>query len=417
MSSPLKLNTNSSPSKSISAAQDIIGLTVAALLNIGLLFLGITSLGGAFLPGCPFRSAFSSVTRFIYEKPQTLLKWILGRLPLLERVRKLSVFVLALLGPLQLVAMFVILITNVVNTGIWTSLLFLTMTSFVMAIFAKKEVVHKPQKYKISHLALWAFLPISVLVTFAHSFAHADEIDDRGRLISVLIASLGEVIVYIPALLIYSQMSKSMAGTGEIDAMAWLLKTAPPQNPAAFFKKAAQMTGFDSIGCGYRPRLLESLMAFLTLLIISHQALEHPSSDTHSPSSSLSDDENLEIYIACLARLSDFADSEGSYKCLWEDAMQHPKLEQPLIDKMVVLANPRRRFQDGLRSAATKVLNNYELDMEGKSVGGPATTVESHGVASILRKAGSSVATFLGRADAVASWMAEPHLFGEIEEA
>ena len=46
--------------------------------------------------------------------------------------------------------------------------------------------------------------------------------------------------------------------------------------------------------------------------------------------------------------------------------MQHPKLEQPLIDK---LANPRKNhFEVGLRSAATKVLNNYELDMEGNPV-------------------------------------------------
>jgi hypothetical protein len=77
-------------------------------------------------------------------------------------------------------------------------------------------------------------------------------------------------------------------------------------------------------------------------------------------------------------------------------------------------------------------------------VGDPATIVESHGVATVLRKAISSVATFLGSA---ASWMlnviglnsqeeqghtnlygplelelathvqVEPHSFGEIEEA
>ena len=53
--------------------------------------------------------------------------------------------------------------------------------------------------------------------------------------------------------------------------------------------------------------------------------------------------------------------------------MQHPKLEQPLIDKLVLLANPRHHFQAGLRSAATKVLNNYELDIEGNPATNPAT--------------------------------------------
>ena len=65
--------------------------------------------------------------------------------------------------------------------------------------------------------------------------------------------------------------------------------------------------------------------------------------------------------------------------------MQHPKLEQPLIDKLVVFANPRRHFQVGLRSAATKVLNNYELDMEGNPVRSPATVLWS--VATVLRSA------------------------------
>ena len=221
-----------------------------------------------------------------------------------------------------------------------------------------------------------------------------------------------------------SKMSKSMADTGEIDAIAWLLITAPPQHPATLFKKASQMTGFDSIGRHYRPRLLESLIPLLTLLITSYHAPEHDTSDTHSPSFkprrnfkielkkeqsddvlngrygilslSLVDDnvgpgpidedphlKNLEIYTACLARLSEFADYEGSFWCLWEDAMQHPKLEQPLIDKLVVLANPRNHFQVGLRSAATKVLNNYELDMEGCPVRSSATVLWS--VATVLR--------------------------------
>jgi len=167
-----------------------------------------------------------------------------------------------------------------------------------------------------------------------------------------------------------------MAKTGEIDAIAWLLKTTPPQYPATFFKKAGQMTGSDSIGHHYRPRLLESLMPLLRPLITSHHGPEHPSSDTtHSHPSGLGvvddtgnvdeDDpqlKNLEIYVACLARLSEFEDSKGDRICLWENARQHPELEQPLIDKLVVLANDP--LQVGLRSAAIQVLNNYKLDME-----------------------------------------------------
>ena len=166
-------------------------------------------------------------------------------------------------------------------------------------------------------------------------------------------------------------------------------------------------------------------MPLLSLLITSCHTPEHHISDTHSPSSkhrrnfkielkreqsdnvldgqyglptslSLVDDDmdpidqdphlkNLEIYVACLARLSEFTDYEGSFWCLREDAMQHPKLEEPLIDKLVEFASPRNHFQDGLKSAATKVLNNFELDMEGKAVRNPVTVLWS--AATLLRSA------------------------------
>ena len=200
-----------------------------------------------------------------------------------------------------------------------------------------------------------------------------------------------------------------MADTGEIDAIAWSLITIPPQYPATFFKKAAQMTSIDSIGRHYRPRLLESLMPLLTPLITSHRAPEHHSSVTHSPQS---DDDskgqprtsltvvdgdvdedlrlkNLNIYIACLARLSEFTDYEGTFWCLREDARQHPKLERPLIDKLVELANPLHQFQDGLRDAAAKVLNNYELNMEGNPLRSPTTVLGS--IAAVPRNAAISM--------------------------
>jgi hypothetical protein len=409
MSPPVKSNTNSSPSISISAAQDIIGVTVTALFDIGLLFLGFTSLGGAFLPGCPFRSALSSAIRFISEILSTLLKWTLHGNFLSERVRKMwSRFVLlirdTMILPLCIGLCSFILIATAVNIGIWSPLLFLTTTSFPLAVMAQQNVDHKPQKYKISHWALWVFLPPSMIVTLAYSFLYAD----ANFIVVTIVTSIGLEIVYIPGIWIFSEISKSMADTGEIDAIAWLLKTAPPQDPAEYFKKAAQMTDIGSIGFDYRPRLLESLMPFLTLLIIPHHAPENPNSDTHSPSSSLtrSFDENLEIYIACLARLSEFTDSEGSFKCLWENAKQHPKLEPSLIVELVKFTNLPGNSQDDLRNAAFMVLNNYGLDKGGKlkSVGGPAITDSegSHGVAVVLKRAASSVATFLWSA---ASWM------------
>ena len=331
------------------------------------MFLGFTSLGGAFVSGCPFRSVFSSVIRHIFEKLQTLskpLRWILCGCLSSKRLQWLWIIFFTsfwvALGP-------VITAYTAFSTGTWFSVIFFP-AAIPIAYSAQQEAFHKPQKYKISHLALWMFLPVSLLMIFAMWSAGTD--------LAFILPYLAAMSGIVGACWMVIKMSKSMADTGEIDAIAWLLKTTPPQNPATMFKKAGQMTGFDSIGRHYRPRLLESLMPFLTLLISSHNAPEHHSSGTHSPSNLGEDShlEDIEIYLACLARLSDFQDSEGTFRCLWEEAMKHPKLEQPLIDKLVVFAKSQDQFQDGLRSAAIKVLTNY-LDMDGIPVRSPTTVV------------------------------------------
>ena len=152
-SSLVKLNTNSSPSLSILSVQDMIGDTVSFLLNIALMFLGLTSIVGAFVSGCPFRSSISTIIRFIIVKPHNLLKWILGRLLSSEWIRALWIGAMILLWA----AISSALAYAAITTHGWFFLLFFT-AAFPMALFAQWEVSHKPQKYKISHLALWVFL-------------------------------------------------------------------------------------------------------------------------------------------------------------------------------------------------------------------------------------------------------------------
>ena len=230
------------------------------------------------------------------------------------------------------------------------------------------------------------------------------------------------VLVIVFAVWMCSKLSKSLANTGEIDALAWLMTTAPSQNAATFFKKAGQMTGLDeSVGRHYRPRLLESLMPLLTFLITSYHVPKHETSDTlppsskatsrrkftielkmeqsddvlnpqyHLPTLSLTEDgpvlidedphlQNLEIYMSCLAQLSEFEDCKGSFWCLWEDTMQHPKLEQSLIEKLVMLAKTRPQV------GAIKILNRYGLDEEGKPLTSPAPVSWSATPLSKLRR-------------------------------
>ena len=373
MSFSVRLNTNTSPSKSVLEVQVSLGYAIGALLSLGLMFVAFTSLGAAFVTGCPFRSPFSDVIRFIFENLRTLSKRIPWGCLSSERLRWLWI---ATLIVLWLAADTAAYATR--STGRWFPLL-LFLACLPVAYSTQHEAVHKPQKYKISVLAAFVFLSFSLSMIVAICFKFPIFIP------LYIIGTLG----VISACWMISKISKSMAHTGEIDAIAWLTITVPPQYPAILFKKAGQLTGVDSIGRHYRPRLLESLMPLLTPLITSRRAQEHHSSDTHSPKSDdvlnglvdnmvpIDEDlqsNNLEIYIACLARLSEFTDYGGTFWCLREDAMQHPKLEQPLIDKLVELANSQRHSQV-VRSAATKVLNNYNLDMEGKPLRSPTTTV------------------------------------------
>ena len=398
MCSPPKLNTNTSPtgSTSVSTVQVILGNAIGVLLGLGVMFVIFSSLGAAIISGCPFRSPFSDATRFILEK-----LWIIGMLrgPTARSFRRsllaLGFSTLLCLG--MSVPLFVS--QRYGSPGTWFPSFSIALT-LPVALVAQHKAVHKPQKYKISGMAALLFLVFlfhSVSITMV-IFVYHWQLNDSNQLRRIIgtafICSL--IFIFIFSFFfgcwMIGKMSKSMADTGEIDAIAWLLLTTPPQHPATFFKKAGQMTGVDSIGHHYRPRLLESLIPLLTPLITSYHPPEQNNSDTRSPQSDavlngrpqtnlspvndmvpIDEDphsKDLEIYIACLARLSEFTDCKGTFWCLREDAMQHPKLEQPLIDKLVQLAKPLRHSQV-VRSAAIKVLNNYKLDMEGKPLRSP----------------------------------------------
>jgi hypothetical protein len=157
-------------------------------------------------------------------------------------------------------------------------------------------------------------------------------------------------------------MAKSMVETGEVDAIAWLLTSTSSQDPESF-KKAGQIASLGTDGPHYRPRLSKSLMPLPSLLTSHHNDRIDMLEDQQM--------HHLEIYVSCLAILSDFEDYEGSFWVMREDARQHPKLdsdpkEQSLRNKLVELArNPR--YRSNLRSASAKVLNNYGLGSQGRT--------------------------------------------------
>ena len=369
----------------------------------------MTSLAAAVLSECPFRSAISDVLQILFESFRRLFEGLglgSGNLSWKARRRLLIGF---------LAFAWVVLCAAVAYAALKLNKFIIAFTPIGIPVGYSllQEPDHTPQKYKLPQLAAWAFLFITLTI-----------------ILSTCFDSLTFILLYVTGVLgvgflclMFGKMSRSMKDTGEIDAMAWLLITEPPQYPATLFKKVGQKTVFDSItsdyyqptlglyyqprpGHYYRPRLLQSLMPHLTHLITSYHA---PKNDTHPTSSSKlsktelkgeksgdvlkslptslgvvdndkghidEDLKNVEIYTACLARLSDFTDSEGSFWCLWEDARQHPKLEQPLVDKLEWFVI---HSQGGLKSAATKVLKNYNLDMKGNPAVNSRASQEEQG--------------------------------------
>ena len=108
------------------------------------MFLGITALGGAFFPGCPFRSAFSGVIRLIFDILQTLSKWIHFGCRLSKKLRRLWIGTLIVLW----FASNVWVVYATFNSGYWFGLFFFP-TSVPIVYSAQQEVVQKPQKYSL----------------------------------------------------------------------------------------------------------------------------------------------------------------------------------------------------------------------------------------------------------------------------
>ena len=174
------------------------------------MFLGISSVGGAFVSGCPFRSAISRVTRFILEKPQTMFKWILRGCLSSKSLQRLWIGTLVFLWCGLFFVSNTVVADTTFNTSTWASIMFL-LVAIPLPYLAQRKTVHKPQKYIISHMGLSMFLSTSVimafplLMTFPKSFP---------------VYFLGGMLI-LWSFFIFSKMSKSMADTGEIDAIAW----------------------------------------------------------------------------------------------------------------------------------------------------------------------------------------------------
>ena len=244
----------------------------------------------------------------------------------------------------------VVAYTTLSRSSSWLSLVFAPVTiTFAYSMRREPKLTYIPQEHKLPLLAGWGCLIIELIMGACAYFTG-----------NVPPTYAGFITLYCIALLflamagwIGTQVSKSMAETGEIDAIAWLLKVKPSQDPASNDSRWASL---DSIAEPYRPRLLKSLMPLLSSLITSHNIEDYSESAT----------KNLLIYVSCLAKMSDFKNEEGNFWRLWEDAASHPKLEENLCDRLEELAE--LSDHSNLSNAARAILNFYRQDNQKGNV-------------------------------------------------
>ena len=208
-----------------------------------------------------------------------------------------------------------------------------------------REIGHAAQKYRLPHLTLCVFIFVASVLVAAGYFRNPQKPH-----IFVILYVFGMLSLLLYGLMA-SKMSKSLDETTQIDAMTWLLKLETSPDPEDFENlKLSCLIAKDPDNDRYKPKILESLIPLLSRVI----------------SSPKTEPKDLQTYLLCLAHLADFKDSKGSNWLLREDATYHPTLEQPLLDKLVELAN--HPSQSPMGTDATNVLSFYGLDPHGKKL-------------------------------------------------
>lgn len=188
----------------------------------------------------------------------------------------------------------------------------------------------RPSKYRIPHLLLFGGIIITPLIAFACAFINQPPV-----FISLFItASVVFAVIAVYAIRTY----KFIPDTGEADAIAWLLKSTSSQDPS-LFKNAGRIADKSQ---HQKALLLNSLLPLLSPLITSQNRHQ--------------DEQDLEIYVACLAQLSAFADAEGSF---WknESAVVHPPLPDTSLPTIL------RNLESGSGSSSTPSLRGAARDI------------------------------------------------------
>jgi len=305
----------------------LAGYVTAGVFAIGLFFLIITQMSGAFVSDCPFQSPLSD-----------MVKWSTDTL--LPSSQKRRTLVLCAACPIILAG--TLLIT--IYTWIPEFLLGFFFAAGCLLAVQKNGPKIGDKHYalvKDPGLTLFSSGIIFPLIYCAYIKAWCNGKYGSPWIMFYLLSSL----VMVAHFIVTRRLAKPMPDNTQAEAIAWLLKSPSGiRNPLVLenaCKVACEVAREDE----QKAFLLSATLPLLQLLLSS--ALENQGSD-----------KGIQSYMDCLAHLSSFEEKEQSF-LRNQASMTRPQLSDDILRALGRLANDQSQ-NELLRNVATLLLDLYE---------------------------------------------------------
>ena len=340
---------------------------------LGFVFLVLVSVAAAFIPGCPFNSSLTTLIKVLfnlfpgYYIPKRIIpkknsnpKWWIRR----ASVTAISIAVI--------VGMFFCVRRY---SGSYYALMCVPFAAGISTFAKLPRRDQRPPKFGIQYFIFLASIAIAPVLIAASYYSDTNLSTFLGLFVT------GCILIGLFTV-IGAQLFKFTPDTWETDAVAWLLEWTPSQKPS-YFQKAGQISqhsnhplkqskdGSEQNFEHRKASLLTSLLPLLSSLITSK--IKYRASQQEGTEDSASQEKgtkDLEIYVACLAQLSAFKDSQGSF-LKNRSALVHPSLSPPDAESLAdSLEKIRGTWKWGsnsiLRNAAEEALLYYGVQEKAK---------------------------------------------------
>ena len=422
----LNLNADTIFSQSIRSEQDTIGYVIGGMLLLGFVFLILASVAAAFIPACPFKSSLTTLIKLFFKLlilffksflGQHLPQWVLdvrgyyktawgrhiygfqhdGQSQEAIKLQATSpessypqdhcvhqsgqdpqikhpLLRLFIIGVVSIIVISVLILCILkYNSGAYYALICFPFAAGLSIFGDLPRSYERPPRYGLEY---WIFLASIVIAPFMIAASYYSD-TQRDKFMGLFFTGCALHLLFT---VFGARLFRFTPETRETDAVAWLLASTASQKPEHFQKAGKISTQPKGEAHIYEPpkdsnydhrkaSLLTSLLPLLSSLITSKiQSLDLHHDGTKDHAFPEEETKDLEIYVACLAQLSDFKNLDGSF---WKNrsALKHPILSSsnrasPLVDALEKISNLKGESNLRLSSAARDALKYYKVGKE-----------------------------------------------------